>query len=60
MREVERGTEFQIVTVWESLEAIKSFAGEDSEVAVVPLVAQDMMVEFDGRALHYEVVHTTP
>jgi heme-degrading monooxygenase HmoA len=60
MRDVERGTEFQIVTVWESLEAIKSFAGEDAEVAVVPLVAQAMMVEFESRALHYEVVHATP
>ena len=59
-RDVEGGIEFQIITVWESLEAIKSFAGEDTEVAVVPLVAQTMMVEFDARALHYEVVHTTP
>jgi hypothetical protein len=42
------------------VEAIKSFAGEDTEVAVVPLVAQAMMVEFESRALHYEVVHTTP
>ena len=58
-RDVERGTEFQIVTVWESLEAIKSFAGEDTEAAVVPLVAQAMMLEFDSRASHYEVVYTT-
>jgi heme-degrading monooxygenase HmoA len=58
-RDVERGTEFQIVTVWESLEAIKSFASEDAEAAVVPLVAQAMMVEFESRALHYEV-QTTP
>ena len=58
-RDVERGTEFQIVTVWESLEAIKSFAGEDAEAAVVPLVAQAMMVEFDSPASNYEVVHTS-
>jgi len=59
-RDVQRGTEFQIITVWESLEAIKSFAGEDTEAAVVPLVAQAMMVEFDARARHYELVHTNP
>jgi heme-degrading monooxygenase HmoA len=59
-RDVEGGIEFQIITVWESLEAIKSFAGEDTEAAVVPLVAQAMMVEFDARALNYEVVHVTP
>jgi len=59
-RDVEGGIEFQIITVWESLEAIKSFAGEDTEAAVVPLVAQAMMFEFDARALHYEVVLTSP
>jgi len=40
--------------------AIESFAGEDAEAAVVPLVAQSMMVEFDARARHYEVVLTNP
>jgi heme-degrading monooxygenase HmoA len=59
-RDVERGTEFQIVTIWESLEAIKSFSGEETDAAVVPLVAQAMMVEFDSHVSHYEVVHTTP
>ena len=59
-RDVERGIEFQIITVWESLEAIKSFAGEDAEVAVVPHIAREMMVTFETRARHYEVVHTTP
>ena len=59
-RDVERGTEFQIITVWESLEAIKSFAGEDTEAAVVPFVAQAMLVEFDARATHYDVVLASP
>ena len=54
-REVANGTEFQVVTVWESLQAIRAFSGADVEVAVVPPVAQAMMVEFDPRAAHYEV-----
>lgn len=58
-RDVEGGTEFEIVTVWESLEAIRSFAGEDIEAAVIPLVARAMMVKFDARARHYEVVLTS-
>jgi heme-degrading monooxygenase HmoA len=58
-RDVAAGAEFQIITVWESLEAIRAFAGEDAEVAVVPHVARDMMVEFEERASHYEVVHAT-
>jgi|SRR6516165_7846014 heme-degrading monooxygenase HmoA len=57
-REVEGGTEFQIVTVWESWEAIRAFAGADPEEAVVPAVVQAMMVEYDRRVVHYEVADT--
>src|SRR5215472_8033193 len=57
-REVANGTEFQVVTVWESLQAIRAFSGADVESAVVPPVAQAMMVEFDRRAAHYEVAFT--
>ena len=56
-REVANGIEFQVVSVWNSLRAIEAFAGVDAEAAVVPPVAQAMMVEFDRRAAHYEVVH---
>ena len=59
-RDVPNGTEFQIITVWESLDAIRSFAGQDAELAVVPPAVRKMMVEFEGRATHYEVVHATP
>src|SRR5215831_5782701 len=57
-REVPNGTEFQVVTVWESLQAIRAFSGADIESGVVPPVAQAMMVEFDRRAAHYEVAFT--
>jgi len=57
-RQVPSGTEFRIVTVWSSLQAIRAFAGADAEMAVVPSVAQSMMVEFDRRAVHYEIAHT--
>jgi len=57
-REVTGGTEFQVVTVWSSLQAIEAFAGADIEKAVVPAVAQAMMVEFDRKAVHYEIVGT--
>jgi heme-degrading monooxygenase HmoA len=51
-----RGVEFLVVTRWESLEAIVGFAGNDSEVAVVPERVRCMMLEYDDRATHYEVV----
>jgi heme-degrading monooxygenase HmoA len=51
-----QGTEFLIITVWESLEAIERFAGARADVAVVPDVVQAMMIEYDRYVVHYEVV----
>ena len=50
------GIEFLVVTRWESLDAIARFAGADLEVAVVPDKAAALMIEYDRRARHYEVV----
>ena len=55
-RTVEQGTEFLIITVWESIESIERFAGAKADVAVVPEVVQAMMVEYDKIVSHYEVV----
>src|SRR5205823_4449490 len=52
-RDVEDGVEFEVMTVWRSLDAIEAFAGADIGVAVVPAAAQAMMVRYDDRALHY-------
>lgn len=54
-RELTEGTEFLIITKWDSLEAIKQFAGENYETAVVPKIAQEMMRRFDKLVKHYEV-----
>ena len=51
-----RGTEFLVVTRWESTDAIRQFAGDDVEVAVVPSEVGRMMIEHDARATHYEEV----
>jgi heme-degrading monooxygenase HmoA len=58
-RDVGNGTDFQIVTVWTSIESIHAFAGDDAELAVVPPAAQALMTTFDRRAVHYEVVEFT-
>jgi heme-degrading monooxygenase HmoA len=55
-RSVQEGVEFLIVTRWKSIEAIRKFAGENEEYAVVPQKAQTMMVRYDQSAVHYEVV----
>jgi heme-degrading monooxygenase HmoA len=55
-RPVAGGVEFLVVTRWESLDAIAKFAGAYPEVAVVPAKAAAMMIEYDPRARHFEVV----
>ena len=45
-----------MVTHWESLRAVEQFAGNDIERAVVPDEVQAMMVDYDRRVRHYEVV----
>jgi len=57
-RVVDRGTEFLVITVWESLQAIEQFAGVPSDVAVVPETVQAMMIEYDEKVIHYEVAQT--
>jgi hypothetical protein len=55
-RQVEEGVEFATLTLWDSLESVKGFAGEDYEVAVVPDPARAVLARWDERSAHYEVV----
>lgn len=55
-RQVEEGIEFLIVTRWESMGAIRQFAGEDPEKAVVPAAVAAMMLDYERRVRHFEVV----
>ena len=55
-RPVERGVEFLVVTRWRSLDAIRKFAGADAETAVVPENVQQMMLDYDRRVAHYELI----
>ena len=50
---------FQVVTLWESMDAIRRFAGNDPEAAVVPLEARALLARFDERVRHFEVVHAS-
>lgn len=55
-RDTGDGTEFLVITEWESLDAIKAFAGEEPLKAVVPEKVQVMMMNYDREVKHYEVV----
>ena len=52
------GAEFATLTLWESLDAVRGFAGDDYEVAVVPDAARAVLERFDERSAHYEVVES--
>ncbi|MFQ5836847.1 MAG: antibiotic biosynthesis monooxygenase, partial [Candidatus Bathyarchaeia archaeon] len=51
------GDEVEFVTVmwFDTIEAVRAFAGEDYEVAVVPPKARALLSRFDARSQHYEV-----
>jgi heme-degrading monooxygenase HmoA len=46
--------EFVTVTLFDSLDAVRAFAGEDYEAAVVPPEARELLSRFDARSRHYE------
>ena len=47
--------EFVTVTWFASMDAVRAFAGPDSETAVVVPKARALLRRFDDRAVHYEV-----
>jgi heme-degrading monooxygenase HmoA len=50
--------EIQVITLWESLDSIRAFTGDDRELtaAVVEPAAQAVLTSFDTTADHYEVL----
>jgi heme-degrading monooxygenase HmoA len=59
-RPTDQGVEFLIITRWQSMEAIRQFAGDQAHIAVVPAAVQAMMVKYDREVTHYEVVDRYP
>jgi heme-degrading monooxygenase HmoA len=57
-RDVDGGVEFLVLTQWQSMDAIRGFAGTEVDKAVVERGAAAAHVEFDERVRHYEVVET--
>ncbi len=52
-------TEFVVITLWDSMTAVRRFAGAEPEKAVVEPQARSMLSGFDEFVDHFEVVHTT-
>ena len=54
-REAGDEVEFVTLTIFDSMDAVREFAGEDYEVAVVPPEARRLLSRFDERSAHYEI-----
>ncbi len=47
---------FTLISLWDSLEAVKGFAGPKPEVAHYYLEDKDFLLEFEPTVTHHEVV----
>jgi heme-degrading monooxygenase HmoA len=48
--------EFVTITLFESLDAVRAFAGEDYTLAVIHPEARALLTRYDERSVHYELV----
>jgi len=57
-RDVDDGVEFVTIMWFDTLDAVRAFAGDEYEIAVVPPKARQLLSRFDGRSAHYHVLET--
>jgi uncharacterized protein YciI/heme-degrading monooxygenase HmoA len=58
-RAVDDAIEFVVLTLWDSMEAVRKFAGVKPEKAVVGPEARAVLTSFDETVTHFEVVART-
>ena len=54
-RQMENETEFITIMWFYSIDAVKTFAGNDYEKAVIYEDAKPLLVRYDERSQHYEI-----
>ena len=57
-RQVGKEIEFCTMTIFEDMNAVRAFAGDDYEKAVIHGPARRLLTRFDERSQHYEQVLT--
>ena len=59
-RAVGERVEFLAVTLWDSLDTVRQFAGDNPDLAVVEPEAQAVLAEYDDFVRHFELAHASP
>jgi uncharacterized protein len=57
-RAINGAVEFVVLTLWDSMDAVRRFAGAEATKAVVEPEAQSILSEFDEFVTHFEIVTT--
>lgn len=58
-RTVENETEVVVSTTWDSIDAVRGFAGDDYERAVIEPAVRQLLTRFDDRVTHFTVALAT-
>jgi uncharacterized protein len=58
LRPLDDATELMVLTLWQSMEAVRRFAGQNPGKAVVEPDARAILTSFDDSVTHFEVVHS--
>lgn len=57
-RDLDQEIEFATVMIFDSLDNVRAFAGEDYETAYVPPAARAVLARFDEKSAHYSTLLT--
>ena len=56
-RKLENEVEFITIMLFDNIEAIKDFVGEDYKSSYVPGNARKVLLKHDERSQHYEIIN---
>ena len=56
-RDLGHEVEFTTIMWFDSIDVVKTFAGENYEDAYVPQKAREILLRFNDKATHYELSH---
>lgn len=55
-RNLDNEVEFITIMLFNNMQSVKEFAGEDFETAYVPATARAILSRFDSKSQHYQII----